>query len=292
VKEQERVSVADGCIEETDNELLEERFEFELLLCVTEKSNLHESADGIFLAPSPSMKKLVLLLFIFVAAHPHVILAQKDSTEHAKQRRAGQVADRFVNRFRATLDFGMVWKAFRLSDPSCTHRANGNLSDSDYERLKLNSRIIERLYIATMNYYYLMSVHDLSLARIDSQSDSDDSLTPNEVKVIQKRSKFLQNDGRSPQNAREVDELITTFDQLSAAYRKDMPAGVMKSPAWRANQKYLIASSGMDHEGPLNGDVTFCVPENTKVYIVNRGLFYFYVVEEARKMKVAGLGID
>src|SRR5678809_1589710 len=102
------------------------------------------------------MKKLVVLLFIFVAANPHIIFAQKDSTEPAKQRRAGQVADRFVNRFRATLDFGMAWKAFRLSDPSCTHRANGILDESDYERLNLDSRTIEKLYIATMNYYYLM----------------------------------------------------------------------------------------------------------------------------------------
>ena len=36
----------------------------------------------------------------------------------------------------------------------------------------------------------------------------------------------------------------------------------------------------------------FVFPEKTRVYIVNRGLFYFYVVEEGRKMKVAGLGID
>jgi hypothetical protein len=110
--------------------------------------------------------------------------------------------------------------------------------------------------------------------------------------VIVKRSKFFQNDDRKLQDATEVGELISTFDQLSALYRKDMPAGTMKSPAWRANQKYLWASSGMDHGAALNGNATFCVPEKDKVYIVNRGLFYFYVVEEGRKMKVAGLGID
>ena len=238
------------------------------------------------------MEKLVVLLFIVVAAHPHVTFAQKDSAEHAKERRAGQVADRFVNRFRATLDFGMAWKAFRLSDPSCTHRANGMLDQSDYERLKLNSRTIEKLYIATMNLYYLMGVHELSLARIGSPSYDDDSLTPNEVTVIEKRSKFFQNDDRKPQTAKEVRELISTLDQLSAAYRKHMPAGAMKSPVWRENQKYLIAGSGMDHGAALNGDATFCVPEKTKVYVVDRGLFYFYVVEEGCKMKVAGLGID
>ena len=246
----------------------------------------------MFLAPILSVQKLVLLLFVIVAANPHVTFAQKDSTEHAKEWRAGQIADRFVNRFRATLDFGMAWKAFRLSDPSCIHRANGILNQSDDERLKLNSRTIEKLYIATMNYYYLKSVYDLSLARIDSQSDSDDSLTPNEVKVIVKRSKFFQNNDRDPQNATEVAGLISTFDQLAALYRKRMPAGAMKSPAWRANQKYLMARSGTDHGGALNGEATFCIPEKTKVYIVDRGLFYFYVVEEGRKMRVAGLGID
>jgi len=69
------------------------------------------------------------------------------------------------------------------------------------------------------------------------------------------------------------------------------PAGAMNSPTWRANQQYLIAR-GMDQEGALNGNATFCVPQQTKVYIVDRGLFYLYVVEEGRKMKVAGLGID
>jgi len=238
------------------------------------------------------VEKLLVLLFIFVAAPSHAIFAQKNFTEHDKQWRADQVADRFVNRFRARLDFGMAWKAFRLSDPSCTHRANGILKQSDYERLKLSSRTIEKLYIATMNYYYLQAVYELSLARIDSQSDSDDSLTPNEVKLIVKRSKFFQNADREPQNASEVAELINTFDQLSARYRKHMTAKAMRSPAWLANQKDLIARNGVDHEGTLNGDKTFCVPEKTKVYIVDRGLFYFYVVEEGGKMKVAGLGID
>jgi len=245
---------------------------------------------GMFLALIVSMPKLVLLLFIVVAASPHVTFAQKAA--NVEERRAGQVADRFVNRFRATLDFGAAWKALRLSDPSCTHRANGILDESDYERLKLNSRTIEKLYIAAMNLYYLQSVYELSLVRIGSQSDSADSLTPNEVNVIEKRSKFFQNDDRKLQNAREVEELISTLDQLSAIYRKKMPAGAMKSPAWLANQKYLIARSGVDHEGPLNGYETFCVPKQTKVYLVDRGLFYFYVVEERHRMRVAGLGID
>ena len=48
----------------------------------------------------------------------------------------------------------------------------------------------------------------------------------------------------------------------------------------------------MDHSGILNGDPTLCVPKQTNVYLVDRGIFYFYIVEEVGKMRVAGLGID
>jgi hypothetical protein len=143
-----------------------------------------------------------------------------------------------------------------------------------------------------MNYYYLKSVHELSLERLDSQSDSEKSKTPGRAELIVKRSKFFQNDDREPQNAKEVEELIGTLEQLAAEYRKHIPEGAMKSSAWRANQKYLIARSGMDHEDVLNGDETFCVPQRTRVYVIDRGIFYFYIVEERGKMKVAGLGIE
>jgi len=236
---------------------------------------------------------LAAILFISLAFTPYVTVAQKTPSEVAeKQRRAGRVADRFVETFRQTLDFGTAWKAFRLSDPSCTHRANGILTQGDYNKLKLSSQTIERLYVATMNYYYLMAVRELSLARIDSQSDFHESPTPREIEAIVKKSKFFQNDDRKPETDEEVGELISTFDQLARLYRKYLPKGAMGSAVWQANQKYLVDQRGMDHAGILNGSTTFCVPEKRKVYIVDRGTFYFYVVEEGSKMRVAGLGID
>src|SRR5262245_25714968 len=112
-------------------------------------------------------------IFFFLIGNPLIALSQKTPTAIAKQKlRAERVADRFVQRFRQTLDFGTVWKAFRVSDPSCTHRANGMLTQSAYEQLKLSGPTVEKLYVAVMNYYYLQAVHELSLERIDSQSDS------------------------------------------------------------------------------------------------------------------------
>jgi len=143
-----------------------------------------------------------------------------------------------------------------------------------------------------MNFYYLKSLYELSAERIDSQSASKEPSAPTKIEAFEKKSKFFQNDDRKPQSPEEIGELIDTLDQLAQLYREHLPKQPMRSATWRANQKYLISRTGMDHKGILKGNSTFCVPEQVNVYIVDRGIFYFYIVEEWGKMKVAGLGID
>jgi hypothetical protein len=64
---------------------------------------------GILLALFPLMRKFVAtVLFISLTAIPYVTVTQKNSTENTDtQRRAKQIADRFVERFQQTLDFGV-----------------------------------------------------------------------------------------------------------------------------------------------------------------------------------------
>jgi hypothetical protein len=176
-----------------------------------------------------------------------------------------------------------------MSDPSCTHRANGVLADDDYAKLRLSNEVVEKLYIATMNFYYLQAVYELSLVRIGSKSEAP---TPSEVALVMKRSKIFENDEYEPRSLRDVSELIRTFDRLARLYRKYLPANAMKSATWRANERYLIGRNANDQESVMNGHKIFCVPEGTSVYIVDRGVFYFYLVDEGGKMRVAGLGID
>ena len=240
------------------------------------------------------MRKFVATALLFsLTLTPFVSSAQNTSAEVArKQQRAEQVADRFVERFRQTLNFGIVWKSFRMSDTSCTHRANGILGQDDYERLRLSSDMIEKVYVATMNLYYLKAVYELSVSRIDLRSGTAEPPTPGKIEAVYKKSKFFQNDDRKLESPDEISELIQTFDQLAKLYRQYLPKQAMRSATWQANQKYLISRIGMDHSSILNGNSTFCVPEQTNVYLVDRGVFYFYIVEEGGKMRVAGLGID
>jgi hypothetical protein len=222
---------------------------------------------------------------------PHRALSQElSSVDREKLKLAEKAADRFVERFRQTLDFGTVWKEFHMSDISCTIKANGFFSLNDYKRLKFEDVLLERFYVALMNYYYLKGVHDLSVARMDSDL-SEEAMTPKEIRVAEKRSTYVKTNGKEPRNAKEIEEMIVELRRFARLYRKYIPRNVMRSAAWQANSRYIAGRGAWDHTGVLNGHPDFCVPNNVKLYIVERSIFYFYFVEESGRMRVAALGI-
>jgi hypothetical protein len=172
-----------------------------------------------------------------------------------------------------------------MSDISCTVKTPGAFS------LKFETELLERLYVALMNYFYLKGVHDLTVSRSDSNL-SDDAIEPKEIWLTERRSVYVKTNGKEPETAREVEQMIVERRRLARLYRKYMPRNAMWSAAWRARNSDLMNMSGTTHLGVSAGDPNFCSPKATKVYIVDRGLFYFYIIEEKGKMKIAGLAID
>ena len=109
--------------------------------------------------------------------------------------------------------------------------------------------------------------------------------------MVEKRSTYVKTNGKNPKTAKEIGEMIVELKRFARLYRKYMPRNVMRSAVWRANSSYLASSGSWDHTGVLNGNSDFCVPDNVKLYIVERSIFYFYFVEEKGRMRVAALGI-
>ena len=229
----------------------------------------------------------------------YVALAQELSTvDREGLRRAERTADRFVERFRQTLDFATVWKEFKVSDANCNYRLNGPWNREHYERLRLSDAVIERLYIAFMNDFYLSMVYRLGVMRIVEDSDYDqavEKLLPEQIRAAEKKLEDIEVGdwgNPRPRNAKEVGAVIEELRSLSRIWRKHLPRDVMRSPIWRANIKYLLSrDDGISNSGVRRGHAGFCIPGDTKYYIVDRGLFYFYFVEEEGRMKVAGFGI-
>jgi hypothetical protein len=222
------------------------------------------------------------------------------TADRANLRRAEALADSFVERFRRTLDFGTVWEEFRREDPRCAYETNGLFTPDSYD-FKLDESLLRRHYVSSMNFYYLKMANDLSTLRIDGNAEvvSEKHYTPKRVLTAKRRAKWIRlddydgnDDQRKPQSVAELDEMLSEVDDIARLYRKQMPRDAMRSRAWRANNRYLTHRSGYVHAGVDDGSPCLCVPERTKVYIVDRGIFYFYIIEERGRMRVAGLGID
>jgi hypothetical protein len=218
--------------------------------------------------------------------------------DRVKLRRAERTADRFVARFRQTLNFKTVWREFQVSDASCNYRINGPWDVEDYERLKLDDALVGRLYIAYMDCMYLSFTYRLGLVRITADEDYDltiEKLLPEEIRAAEKKLVDIEvgTGGRPrPQNAEEAEAVVAELHRLANVWRRQMPRNVMRSAVWRANMKYLLSKEGIAHLGVESGGHSeFCIPDSEKYYIVDRGLFYFYFIEKDGRMKVVGFGM-
>ncbi len=233
-----------------------------------------------------------LILVVITLSQPIGVLSQELTPEDRhKLELAAKSADRFVERFRQTLDFGTVWPEFHMSDISCTVKTTGYFSSNDYKRLKIDNELLERFYVAVMNYFYLKGVHDLTVSRLDSDL-SEDAIMPKEIRLTERRLVYVKTNGKEPKTARDLEQMTVELRRMARLYRKFMPRNAMRSAAWRANKNYLMNRGNTTHLGVSSGHPDFCIPETTKCYIVDRGLFYFYIIEEKGKMKIAGLAID
>jgi hypothetical protein len=246
------------------------------------------------------MRRIAILLISLALSlgTPYVAFAQRISpVDREKLRQAERTAGRFVERFGQTLDFGTVWKEFQVSDASCNYRLNGPWSTEDYERLKLSDAVVEKLYIAYMNCLYLSFAYRLSLIRIKEGYGYDlavAKLLPKEIRAAERKLVDIEvgNEGRPrPQNVKEVEGVIAELNHLARIWRRHIPRNVMRSAVWRANVNYLLNKEGIGHLGVGSGHSNFCIPDDVKYYLVDKGLFYFYLVEEKGRMKVAGFGL-
>jgi hypothetical protein len=235
--------------------------------------------------------RLVVFFGIFLSTAGAASAQVMSRTDQVKLMRARRTADRFVERFRLTLDFGKVWKEFQVSDPSCNYQANGFWDAEDQGRARFSSALLEEHYVAFANCLYLALAYRLNTLRAPHDDDAAEKHLPKAIQAAEK--KWTQIYGGRPQDSSEAKVIISELRELANVWRKHMPAHRMRSRVWRANIRMIVnRDDGIAHlsvgEG---GEWTLCIPRGAKYYIVDSGLFYFYFVEEKGRMKVARFGI-
>jgi hypothetical protein len=206
-------------------------------------------------------------------------------------RRIGEAADRFIKRFRETLDFGKVFDEMFVSDAVQRLRSAGffrGINISDQLVQNLDEAALKRIYAAFMSFYYLKAVYDLGVGK--------DEDVPPEVAAALRASKFhnlLSNEGSgdSPTitTRQELEEYVADLNNIAALYRRHLTSDVFDSPAYKAGLKAI--NKQRTTLQTRDGDESLGVGKGTKVYAVEKDIFTFFFIEENGQMKVLTLGI-
>jgi hypothetical protein len=217
--------------------------------------------------------------------------SQQHSRENAaislqQARRVEVAADRFIGRFRETLDFGVLFDEMFVADAiqrlrKASFFQNMNLSPQLVERL--DDATLKRTYKAFMNYYYLKAVYDLGVGKDES--------TPPEVAAVIKASKFsnlFSDEGSGDATIttqEELEQFVTDLNDIAASYKNHLAQNVFDFPTYKASLKTLNIE-GRRVLRIKNGYEDFGVREGTKVYAVEQDIFIIFFVEENAELKV------
>jgi hypothetical protein len=215
-----------------------------------------------------------------------------DTVDRERLKQAEKTADSFVRRFVQTLDFGTVWKEFHLKDPSCTYQLDGPWKIA---RDSASADELERLFIAYMNCFSLGLTYRLAFTRISDDDDDLDRRLPKVIRVAEQQLVTMEIGGKNnvgPPTRKDVNTAVKYLDRLATIWRKRIPRNVMQTALWRKNIRRVLSKEGRAHLDVGQGSQSdFCVPDDVKYYIVDRGLFYFYLIEEDGVMKVVRFGL-
>jgi hypothetical protein len=244
------------------------------------------------------LARLLILLALSLSSTYGASAQAISPIDRQKLRQAERTADQFVERFRQTLDFGTVWKEFQVSDGSCNYKLNGPWTDEGFERLKLNGTLVERVYIALMNCYYLSLAYRLSILPFTENEDDGEAAErrlPKEIHAAEgKVLSLVMGDAAKPgpHTAKEFEEMAVELQQLAMIWRKHAPHNMMRTASWRANIRSLLSREGIGHlRVDRGGQWDLCIPDGVTYYLVDRGLFYFYFIEEKGRMRVVRFGL-
>jgi hypothetical protein len=207
-------------------------------------------------------------------------------------RRVEEAADRFIKRFRETLEFGIVFDEMFVPDAVQRLRNAGFFQGINIgEQLvpNLDDATLKRTYKAYMSYYYLKAAYDLGVGK--------EGNTPPEVAAALRASKFYnllsdEGGGDSPTvtTRQEMEQYVADLNKIAALYRQQLTPSVFTSPTYRASLQ-AIKKDKRSSVRIRNGYEDFGVREGVKVYEVEQDLFTFFFVEESGELKVLTLGM-
>lgn len=245
---------------------------------------------------------LAILSLVLVMLFGTFGIACQDENESNRNdlKRVNESADRFIEKFHETLDFGIAFDEVGVSDPGPMLRKtkffenfqiNGSLVNS------LSDSELKRLYKVIMSAYYVGDVYNRSVEQQDGCQADDGVKLPPDVEALLNQSRFayLQNDASTSQRplintARDLEEYVALSINLTGLLRNHLPKDVFNTSLYKRNVANLNKQRGAKIT-VRDGDRDFGIPKGSNVYETTRDLFTMFLVEENGEMKVLTFGI-
>lgn len=257
---------------------------------------------------------IALILLLVASSSIAQESAQKTGAARKNLKRAEQLADRFVERFKETLDFEVVYReVFVIAHEKRLLNSSSIVFETKrQEEIKINitPSETEQAYIGFMNLYYLVALY---LSNILTEEEKENSsaikskvlFPPELLEAIKEPSTCFffidyledssckdnpeQADPKLFQTVEEVRQFARSASYITMLFRKYMPREPFNSPGYKAHINQLEWHS--NETSVSEGDDYFGVGQETTTYQVYRELFVLNIVEENGEMKVAGIPI-
>lgn len=211
---------------------------------------------------------------------------------NAKQQLAEAAADRIVKRFHEALDFGVVYNELYVSKPSLRKAEvqiimenmirQGDHFSPEGEQAVARSRNIdfssmERAYVALSNFHWL--------------SDASVMTHPKDDKQFEKAFKDAYAKYLDPMNDEkqwpivtnsQLDEKMTArFDGIATFFRQSIDKTKFDTPEFKRREATIEESRPPDSVELFKALFEpFGLKPTDNLYLVRRGGFYFYLLEE------------
>jgi hypothetical protein len=250
--------------------------------------------------PDIISKAVLILGLMAVVMMSFANTKQHRASNQDGARRASEATDRFIARFRETLDFGAAF-----DEVAAPNFLQGLRNTRFFENFGVNENLVRnsdaatlrRLYKAIMNVHYLGAVYNSSIGAQAECGSEQEVVLPDEVRAAYAESRLFRslsagnNEDAPVINTRQdLEEYIALQNRVAVLLRRHLPSNVFNSPAYRRSVAALgqVRQSGVTVR---NGYEDFGIPQSSPVYVVQRDLFTVYLIEDQNEIKVLTFGI-
>jgi tetratricopeptide (TPR) repeat protein len=218
-----------------------------------------------------------------------------------KRRECEAAADRFIERWHQTLDLNILFNEMYVSNPQQRKR-NVAMFYGVYKFLSgavevkvergFTDEIFQAGFFAFFNGYYLSDEAHMIFPNT-AEYENYGQLPPDILKATEAMKKLLSD---KVMTVKAVQKFIEVSNLQLNYWRKKFPPEKFASPTYKASLQNMYREwkeelSEKDFRTE-QGFKDFGVKDNVEVYYLRRGVFEFYFIEEAGKLKVLTLGFE